>query len=257
MHHARTAGETKNRAGGWSWLDPPTADICDSAYGFKPNWLVCGADWQVDFQGFIKLEKGGQHCFRAAGDTNGACGSLFFNGATSGVTPAANAQCFNVAAGVYPIRWFYETAGAPKTMFRAAYCFGGAQTCEPTEAVPTRLLRTQHSPGDSVCDPNPTTCSELCKCGPGCGPCARTIHSVAVYAGGEPHGGALSSTARASISWPPGKPGPLIFPPGYSAKIGLAEIGHQGPGATIVELKAFTLSFDWTNHRRYKNHQAF
>ena len=135
--------ETKTQAGGWNWQNPTSADICSPGYGFHPNWSVCDTDWQVDFQGFIELDNGGQHCFRVTSDTTGACGSAFFNNATTGFTSASGAQCFNVAAGVYPIRWFYETSGGPKTNFKVSYCHGGSQTCTPTVSVPSRMLRTQ------------------------------------------------------------------------------------------------------------------
>ena len=146
--------ETKTQAGGWNWQNPTSADICSPGYGFHPNWSVCDTDWQVDFQGFIELDNGGQHCFRVTSDTTGACGSAFFNNATTGLTSASGAQCFNVAAGVYPIRWFYETSGGPKTNFKVSYCHGGSQTCTPTVSVPSRMLRTQAP----TC--NPSNCGD-------------------------------------------------------------------------------------------------
>ena len=195
--------ETKDQAGGWSWQNPSSADVCSPDYGFRPEWSACGANWQVDWQGFIKLDNGGQHCFRVTADTNGACGSLFFNNAATGTTAsAAGAHCFDVPAGVYPIRWFYETTGGPKTHFKVAYCHGGGQTCDPTDAVPTRLLRPQHAPGDPLCDPQAPNCSDLCPCNPG-KPCTSDANCGANQVCGVNNGGHFGLARDARACWSP------------------------------------------------------
>ncbi len=194
--------ETKNQAGGWSWQNPSSADICSPGYGFRPEWSVCGADWQVDFQGFIKLDNDGQHCFLVSGDTNAACGSALFNNATTGFTSSSGVQCFNVTAGVYPIRWFYETSGGPKTDFKVAYCYGGSQACDPTEAVPTRSLRPQHSASDPVCDPQAPNCTDLCPCNPG-KPCSSDANCGPAQACGVNNGGHFGLARDARACWSP------------------------------------------------------
>jgi RHS repeat-associated protein len=194
--------EEHDVAGGWDWRSPASADLCSPEYGFDPPWTDCGPDWQVDFEGFIKLDWSGQHCFSIAGDQQGACGSLFFNGATNGMTFASGVQCFDVQAGVYPIHWFYETSGAPKTSFSVNYCFAGTGTCTP-QVIPARLLRRFSVAGQDLCDPNPTTCTHLCPCGPGQNTCEDDRQCETGTVCGPNNGIRFGKPDGTSVCWNP------------------------------------------------------
>jgi len=73
-------------------------------------------------------------------------GDLLFNTETTPLQTGQPAKCFNVAAGVYPIRWHYtmDNTVAQDNSLRIAYCFGGAAACVPTSALSSRLLRTTY-----------------------------------------------------------------------------------------------------------------
>jgi len=131
--------ETKNQCAGWDWSNPPD-DICNSGYGFTPNWSGCDSSWAADWRGFINLTAG-NHCFRITGSTGEGCASLFFNTQTTGIQTGAAAQCFNVAAGVYPIRWHYTMDNGSSSSMHVMYCAGGGSTCTPNVVLPARMLR--------------------------------------------------------------------------------------------------------------------
>jgi hypothetical protein len=133
--------EEKNQCAGWDWSNPPD-DICNSSYGFTPAWSGCDSSWQADWQGFINLTQAGQHCFRVTGSNSLGCASLFFNNDNSPAQNGSqNTRCFNVAAGVYPIRWHYTMAILSGSSMHVQYCFGGGSTCTPNTVLPARMLR--------------------------------------------------------------------------------------------------------------------
>jgi hypothetical protein len=133
--------QTLDQYAGWDWNNPPD-DICSSGYGFRPNWTQCDSTWQAEWSGVINLAQAGNHCFNITGSTNEGCGSLFFDTATNGIQTGAPTQCFDVAAGVYPILWHYTMDNGSSSSMHVNYCFGGASTCTPSTAIPASMLRT-------------------------------------------------------------------------------------------------------------------
>ena len=119
--------------------------ICSPGYNFQPNWTNCSyADvhrWQADWQGYINLTQSGNHCFDALGVADEACASIFFNTETTGITYDSGAKCYNVPAGVYPIRWYYDMDNGSNSDMHIAYCFGGAVPCMPVVTIPATMLR--------------------------------------------------------------------------------------------------------------------
>jgi hypothetical protein len=136
--------EERLQSAGWSWADSPDS-ICDPSYGFQPAWQQCGGGererWQADWQGTIFLAEPGQHCFSVVGRESEACATLWFNGATTGPDYRTGARCYTVAAGVYPIRWYYQMDDGSSSDLHVNHCFGGAAPCTPTLEIPSTLLR--------------------------------------------------------------------------------------------------------------------
>src|SRR5690606_37871191 len=94
-----------------------------------------------------------------AGDPASTCGSLFVDGASTGITFESGAQCFDLEAGIYDLRWFYMT-GIPKKELRVRYCFGDGAACTPTEPVSNRMLRPEFA-GEPECEQG-APATELC-----------------------------------------------------------------------------------------------
>jgi hypothetical protein len=132
--------QQKDQYSGWDWNDPPDS-ICSTGYNFQPNWTVCSSTWQADWQGYINLTQGGNHCFDVLGGNNEACASIFFDTQTTGVTHASGPMCYMAPAGAYPIRWYYQMDNGSGSDMHIAYCFGGAGTCTPSVAIPATMLR--------------------------------------------------------------------------------------------------------------------
>jgi len=132
--------EELDQYSGWDWDDPPN-NLCDVEYDFQPNWSVCDSTWQADWQGYINLVGNGQHCFGISGSSNEACGSLFFDDEINGIQTGLSSQCFNVNAGVYPIRWHYTMDNGSSSDLHVNYCFGGGNSCVPNTAIPSTILR--------------------------------------------------------------------------------------------------------------------
>ncbi len=162
---------------------------CDDDMNFWPAWSTCvpaqtvEPSFQVDYNGYIKFAAGGKQCFQLYSD-DGTCGALYLNGAQGALTTNDDAQCFDVTAGVYPIRWFLSGKGA----FRLAYCAGESSTCTPIDALPQRMLRPAYDTqttcatdsdcltgsfcsqgGSCVVDGTPCTADEQCPAGLRCG----------------------------------------------------------------------------------------
>ena len=136
--------EEKNQCAGWDWSNPPD-DICNAGYGFTPAWSGCDSTWQADWQGFINLTQAGQHCFRITGSNNEGCASLFFNNSNPPAQNDGSTRCYNVAAGVYPIRWHYTMDDGSSSSMHVMYCSGGGATCTPSVVLPARMLRHDES----------------------------------------------------------------------------------------------------------------
>jgi RHS repeat-associated protein len=138
----------QNMYSGWSLGGRALQGIgCQDEMHFWPPWAKCTTETTTsfDYQGFIQLAESGTHCFSAPA-TAGACGSLFFNGATEGVTSATGQQCFEAAAGIYLVRWFIDAPQATLLdTVKVAYCFGGDEDCAATETIPQRMLRPTDS----------------------------------------------------------------------------------------------------------------
>ncbi len=160
-----TPVEEQAISSGWDWGGSALpSEICNAGYRFRPNWTQCSSDWQVDYKSKLKLDNGGQHCFQIAGDAASTCGSLFVEGASTAITFETGAQCFDLEAGIYDLRWFYMT-GSPKKALRVRYCFGGDEACAPTESISNRMLRPEFE-GEPECEEG-GNCTELCPCSGG------------------------------------------------------------------------------------------
>jgi hypothetical protein len=137
--------EEKDQYAGWDFSNQPD-NLCSAGYGFRPNWTVCDIRWQAEWRGFVNFTGAGNHCFAIIGNTDEQCGALLFNTETAALQTGQAAKCFDVAAGVYPIRWHYtmDNTVANNSSMRVAYCFGGAGSCVPANALPSRMLRTTY-----------------------------------------------------------------------------------------------------------------
>jgi RHS repeat-associated protein len=137
----------QNMYAGWSLGTRALQGIgCQDEMNFWPPWSKCTteASTSFDYQGFIQLTEGGKHCF-ALPATAGVCGAIFVNGATEGITSASVAQCVDLEAGIYPIRWFIQApAAGVLDRISVAYCFGGDEDCTATATIPQRMLRPEH-----------------------------------------------------------------------------------------------------------------
>jgi len=158
---------------GWDLPDVPSVGIgCPDSY-FWPAWAKCtdiafngatATGLAFDYAGFIKLGAG-KHCFKVTSAPT-VCASMFLNGANEGVNAATGAQCFDLEAGTYPIRWFVDktksSMGPGDNDFRLAYCYGNGSTCTPTQAIPQAMLRPDYAA--------PDTCNSNADCltGTGC-----------------------------------------------------------------------------------------
>jgi len=138
-----TIQQQRDQYSGWDWNDPPD-DLCSAGYNFLPNWTACDSTWQADWQGFINLTSAGQHCFRITGGSGEGCAAIFFNTETSPAQTGTPAKCYNVAAGVYPIRWHYTMDNGSSSSMHIEYCFGGGVTCTPSAVLPARMLRSTY-----------------------------------------------------------------------------------------------------------------
>ncbi len=141
-----SVAETQSLSAGWDH----GSDGCDasgcSEYGYSPGWSTNSDDFAVAADGYVNLTSSGTHCFQMYGQADGdGCAALFVNGATTGLTSSTDTSslaCYDLAAGVYPIRWIENSVGGSSNQQRVRYCFAGtASTCTPTAAIPASMLR--------------------------------------------------------------------------------------------------------------------
>jgi hypothetical protein len=152
--------QAQNLSSGWSWNQAYSGTSCATNFGFFPNWSSCPAPWYIDNNADLRAEHPGWHCFKVAA-TAAECGGLFFDG--NPVSLAPQAECFEKATGMFPIRWFVQPAADAQTSFSINYCFGGSAQCNPTQPLPRELLRPKRPPGTS-CLSN-ADCSTGLECG--------------------------------------------------------------------------------------------
>jgi hypothetical protein len=136
--------EEKNQHAGWDWNNPDDS-VCDTDYGFSPNWTRCDSSWAARWNGCIHFETAGPHCFQITGGTDEGCAALYFNG-NSGNADAQTGtavKCFSVGAGNYPLLFHYTMDDGSSSGMHVRYCdAAGATTCTPSAAIPARMLRT-------------------------------------------------------------------------------------------------------------------
>jgi hypothetical protein len=136
--------EELNQHAGWDWNDSPD-NICDSDYGFSPNWDHCDQSWAARWSGCVHFDTAGPHCFQIAGDTDEGCAALYFNENTGNADAQTGTavKCFSVAAGNYPLMFHYTMDLASHSSMHVRYCDAqGGATCTPSVAIPSRMLRT-------------------------------------------------------------------------------------------------------------------
>ncbi len=195
---------------GWDF-ESSEMEMCSEAYGFRPGWDSCEDEFQVDARGFIKLDDDGFHCFEVAGpddgDGRGQCGAVYFDDEEEGVVDGNGRRCFEVAAGVYPIRWFYEaTNEASVRALHVLYCFGREERCEPSEAIAPKMLRPFYGGDEELCvaDPVEYTCTDLCRCSGGQGPCDDDGECLPGLACGEDNGQRFGAAGDEDRCWAQG-----------------------------------------------------
>ncbi|MBN1656407.1 MAG: hypothetical protein JXA30_21740 [Deltaproteobacteria bacterium] len=161
--------EEKTIYSGWDF-STSDGDLCDPGYGFKPAWSNCSEGFQIEAKGYIELTQAGYHCFEVLGEAElrEECGSFFFHDQKKAIVTNGGPICFYTSAGVYPIRWFYETSAKETThSLHVNYCYEADSPCAPSEAISSSLLR----PVYYQCIP--TTCAlQNAECGEiddGCG----------------------------------------------------------------------------------------
>jgi RHS repeat-associated protein len=163
--------EEKRLRSGWDFRTSDS-NSCQSGFGFDPPWTGCGQNFAVRYRADMRLPSTGKHCFSVAGSTANQCGSLFVYGANVAISTGTT-QCFDFAAGIYPIEWFYQTTNTTLNELHIRYCFGGGASCAPTSPIPASSLRTPADSDGWRCSEN-APCSELCPCTPG-GACTSDL----------------------------------------------------------------------------------
>jgi hypothetical protein len=154
--------EELDQYSGWDRNDPED-EINNSGYNFQPNWSNHDQSWQINAEGFINLAENGFHCFVVSGNRGEACASLYvvdtpedsWDGwdSMNDSTPATvqhgtDTRCFNLSAGIYPIRWHYDTDndfifGSNTNDFHLQYCYSADHECTPSQAIPSVMLRVE------------------------------------------------------------------------------------------------------------------
>jgi hypothetical protein len=154
--NGESLSEELDQYSGWDW-DDPGDDITSAGYDFQPNWSNGDSSWQINAEGYINLAQDGHHCFAITGSNDEACASLYFLD-----TPAAGwsgwegtddsmpatvqhggSACFDLVAGVYPIRWHYSMDNGSSSDFHLQYCHDPAADCTPDQALPSTMLRVE------------------------------------------------------------------------------------------------------------------
>jgi hypothetical protein len=136
--------EERNQYSGWDWNNAAD-DICDADYHFAPNWAGCDTTWAARWSGCVHFDTAGPHCFEINGSNVEGCAALYFNGNTGNadVQTGNTVKCFNVAAGNYPLMFHYTMDNGSASSMHVRYCDAkGAGTCTPTQALPSKMLRT-------------------------------------------------------------------------------------------------------------------
>ena len=165
-----TPAEDNSLRSGWDFTTTDR-NICDPGFGFNLPWHGCGTNFAVRYQGVIKLDQSGTHCFAVDGSVDRQCGALLFGGDDTATLTSAGPKCYALPAGLYPIEWFYETTNNSTTnSLHVLHCFGGAASCTPTTALAPTSLRSEDDATARVCG---TTCTELCPC-----PAGRAVTDV-------------------------------------------------------------------------------
>jgi outer membrane protein assembly factor BamB len=154
--------ESTRLRSGWDF-DTSDTNACQSGFGFDHPFQGCAGDFGVGYEGAIRLETSGVHCFAVSGSTAGQCGALFLDQSSTALTSAQGPLCLELPAGIYPLEAAYQTTNHSANSFHLQYCFGGDADCTPTQAIPKEMLRPLADSTARICESD-AGCSELCPC---------------------------------------------------------------------------------------------